>query len=214
MKIVARIIQWLCILILPFYVLIRLSLFLHDKFATNAWLSLAGGGLATIALITLYFTVASAWMSTKLGSYKAFKRRAYVAGFLVWGFCIYAVLFISGENVKHTALRQEFRSLHPVLRLGVSTLVLVDRDIIVTDAGRHPDDYQRMGLPTKKRSLHYPQGDGFVHALDLRTQGRPEWRNTLTRLSFRLMGFNTLRHVGTADHLHISLKSHDLPGAI
>lgn len=37
----------------------------------------------------------------------------------------------------------------------------------------------------------------------------PEWRNLAAELAFRAMGFHTLRHVGTADHLHVSLR---LPG--
>ncbi len=50
--------------------------------------------------------------------------------------------------------------------------------------------------------------------MDLRTNDRQEWRNQILELYFNLMGFNTLRHVGTADHLHVSLSPHDLPGAI
>ena len=55
--------------------------------------------------------------------------------------------------------------------------------------------------------VHFRQDDGFVHALDLRTIHRPEWRNLAAELAFRAMGFHTLRHVGTADHLHVSLRS-------
>jgi hypothetical protein len=62
-----------------------------------------------------------------------------------------------------------------------------------------------MGLPPYERSLHLRQDDGYAHAVDLRTAGRSEWRNFLMRSYYRLMGFRTLRHVGTADHLHVSL---------
>ncbi len=65
----------------------------------------------------------------------------------------------------------------------------------------------RAGLPANESSLHFRQDDGFVHALDLRTVNRPEWRNLAAELAFRAMGFRTLRHVGTADHLHVSLRS-------
>jgi len=49
--------------------------------------------------------------------------------------------------------------------------------------------------------------------LDLRTIGRSERRNRLTAAYFQLMGFRTLRHLGTADHLHVSLppRSDDEP---
>ena len=32
------------------------------------------------------------------------------------------------------------------------------------------------------------------------------WRNLLLRGYFATMGFPTLRHVGTGDHLHVSLR--------
>ena len=72
-------------------------------------------------------------------------------------------------------------------------------------ARRDPGDYVAMGLTPMEASDHYRQSDGYVHALDLRTRGRPAWRNQVGEWSFRLMGFRVLRHVGTADHLHISL---------
>ena len=214
MKWLFRIVQYLLLLLLPFFLLVRLSVWLYSACHLNPWMSVAGGGVAVIMLLILYFTLVYGRFAGKLGSWRAFKRRAYLAGFLVWGFCVYALVFLSGENVKDDAVQSEFLSLHPVLRLAVSTLVLADRDLIVTDAARHPDDYRRMGLPSKSRSLHFGQSSGFVHAVDVRTNGRSNFRNGLIRTVFRLMGFNTLRHVGTADHLHISIASRDLPGAI
>jgi hypothetical protein len=117
----------------------------------------------------------------------------------------YGVLYIGARNMKGDAVRSEYRALHPLLRVASTALVLVDRDAVVTDARRHPDDYLAMGLTPMDASDHYPQSDGYVHALDLRTRGRPAWRNRLVEWTFRLMGFRVLRHVGTADHLHISL---------
>ncbi|MEL6925882.1 MAG: hypothetical protein AAFO94_17705, partial [Bacteroidota bacterium] len=76
------------------------------------------------------------------------------------------------------------------------------------------EDYKRMGLKTKRHSLHYQQPSGFVHAVDLRTNNRSWLRNFLLRSYFQLMGFNTLRHGGTGDHLHVSILSHARPGAI
>jgi len=70
-----------------------------------------------------------------------------------------------------------------------------------------------MGLKSKNHSLHYRQSNGYAHAMDLRTNGRSEVRNFMTQTFFRLMGFKTLRHIGTADHLHVSLVSHDRPNA-
>ena len=96
-------------------------------------------------------------------------------------------------------------SVSAIFRLALSTAVLFDRDLVVTDVRRIPSDYVAMGLPVREASLHYRQADGYVHAVDLRTIGRPAWRTSTTVLYFRLMGLRTLRHVGTADHLHVSL---------
>ena len=85
---------------------------------------------------------------------------------------------------------------------------------MITDANRVPEDYRKMGLKSKSRSLHYRQKNGFVHAIDIRTKGRSEFRNFCLKWYFRLMGFNVLRHGGTGDHLHVSLFSHDSPGAL
>ena len=94
---------------------------------------------------------------------------------------------------------------HPLIRVAASTIILVDDEVMITGLGRTPDDYANMGLPQRENSLHYEQADGFVHAMDLRTVGRSDIRNDLTEFYFKAMGFSTLRHVGTADHLHVSL---------
>jgi hypothetical protein len=86
----------------------------------------------------------------------------------------------------------------------------VDESLLITDLSRHPSDYEAMGLSVNPQSLHYPQADGYVHALDLRTKGRGEVRNLLMQGYFAALGFRTLRHEGTADHLHVALP---LPGA-
>ncbi|HEY3279134.1 MAG TPA: hypothetical protein VGJ83_01375, partial [Gemmatimonadales bacterium] len=83
---------------------------------------------------------------------------------------------------------------------------LVDPKMVVTDMRRARVDYSRMKLPVNETSLHYRQADGWVHAVDLRTTGRGALKNGLVRAYFWLMGFDTLRHVGTADHLHVELR--------
>ncbi len=76
--------------------------------------------------------------------------------------------------------------------------------------GREKLDYRLMGLPTKERSLHYVQSTtGYIHALDLRTHGRSKLRNALLKGYFAFLGFGTLRHTGTADHLHISIPTRE-----
>lgn len=117
----------------------------------------------------------------------------------------YGLVSLSAEHTKSEAVQATYHQLHPLLRLATSTWILADADLVVTDAARSIEDYARMGLPVNERSLHFPQATGYVHALDLRTRGRPEWQNRLVVLYYRSMGFRTLRHTGTADHLHISL---------
>ena len=121
------------------------------------------------------------------------------------------MFFLSNENAKGEIVHKEYSYLHPILRMGVSTFILVDRDLLITDGSRNSFDYRKMGLPSKNQSLHYLQSNGYAHAVDLRTNGRSEFRNNLVQFYFQLMGFRTLRHGGTNDHLHISLLSHDMP---
>ncbi len=107
--------------------------------------------------------------------------------------------------MKREELRTHYYSLHPLLRVASSTFLLLDRDAVITDLLRTHEDYLAMGLTVNEASLHFAQEDGYVHSLDLRTAGRPGWRNGAVRFYFWAMGFRTLRHVGTSDHLHISL---------
>ncbi|MEM9819927.1 MAG: hypothetical protein AAF985_02600 [Bacteroidota bacterium] len=202
------------LLVLPFIFLIRGAVFFHEHHVWSPWLSISGGVVVTTLLLFVYLTFMYGRLTGKLGNSSALKRRSVMALILVLGYSTYGLVFLSGSNVKHEEVKKEYTSLHPILRLSISTILFLDKDLLLTDAKRSPEDYKRMGLKTKKRSLHYPQSNGFVHAVDIRTKGRSEWRNFLLTTYFKLMGLNTLRHVGTADHLHISLKSFDHPGAI
>jgi hypothetical protein len=141
-------------------------------------------------------------------------RRSMIVFIFVLGYGIYGLIYISGSNVKHKEVKKEYTQLHPILRVAISTIVFLDKDLIITDASRVKEDYKKMRLRSKNRSLHYRQKNGYVHALDLRTNNRSGVRNFLLKSYFYLMGFNTLRHGGTGDHLHISLDSRDSPGAI
>jgi len=202
------------LLILPFALLIRSATFIHVEYEVNAYLCLLGAATNTAILLFTYFSFVYGKLTGKLGSFGGLKRRGMLALFVVLVYITHGVLFFSSSNLKNQALRSEINSLHPILRLSVSTLVYLDRDLIITDASRVPEDYHRMGLPSKNKSLHFEQpSSGFAHAIDLRTNGRGLIRNNLVTGYFWLMGFNTLRHVGTDDHLHVSLKSHDAPYA-
>lgn len=187
---------------LPFYILLRLSVYLNQTYQVWSWVSIAGGMVATVLLLMLY----AAWARWRIGSgFKFSKGVARGLMVLVAMYVGYTAMYISGANVKTEEVRETYTALHPLMRLGVSTFMLADGEVVMTDAERVPEDYAKMGLPLNEGSLHFKQESGYVHAMDLRTKGREEWKNFLMTIYFKAMGFRTLRHAGTADHLHVSL---------
>lgn len=190
------------LLVLPFFLLVRLSVYLLHRYDFGSWAALTTAALATGILLILYLVGVSLKFGGK-GRVPGFLRKGVLG--LVLAYCVYALLFISPGNVKSPDVRATFTALNPILRVGISTLLLVDREAVLTDAVRIAEDYSAWGLEVNEASLHLKQPDGFAYAVDLRTRGRPEWRNGLVEIGLRVMGFRTLRHVGTADHLHVSL---------
>lgn len=188
--------------ILPFFLLIKTSIYLNIQQGLNSWVSLIGGIGATITILLLYIVLLFRKVENKKLMMK-FSAGGVAA--LVGGFCLYGLLYLSSVNAKSDSVRDVYRSLHPILRVGVATTTLADGDLVITDIKRSVEDYAKMGLSVNQSSLHFPQEDGFVHAIDLRTKGHSEIRNVLLSYSLKLMGFQTLRHIGSADHLHISL---------
>ena len=199
---VKKVVSFLMLLILPFLLLIRLSLYLNVTQGLNVWVSLLAGMGATTVVLLLY---AGVLRKRLMGTWKISGRMSKMMIVLVVLYCGYSLIYLSSTNVKSEAVRDTYLSLHPSLRVATSTLVLADRSLVVTDVGRTPADYARMGLPALENSLHYRQQSGFVEAVDIRTRGRSEIMNLLVRSYFWAMGFNTLRHTGTADHLHVSV---------
>lgn len=138
-----------------------------------------------------------------------FKTNRYIQRIMMISLVAYlgfSTLFLSNAHIKNKSIKQTYLNLHPVLRVGLTTIILADTDLIITNTQRTKDDYLKWGLSKKERSHHFIQAEtGFVHAVDIRTIGRPEWQNTLVQFGFKVMGFKTLRHIGTADHLHVYL---------
>lgn len=192
----------LTLLALPFFVLVRSAVWLHDRGVGTAWLPLAGGVLFTGLLLVGYAVVTTRMIS---GTWRLPRYAKRVLLGITAAFALHGVLFLSANNAKSGDVRDGYRQVHPLLRVATATLVLVDRELVVTDASRTLDDYRRMGLPSNEASLHFGQPNGWVHAVDLRTIGRERWQNGFMGLYFWSMGFQTLRHRGTADHLHVSL---------
>ncbi|MEX2156803.1 MAG: hypothetical protein WD773_08185 [Gemmatimonadales bacterium] len=200
------------IIALPFAVLVRGAVFIHEHGRAPVWAALLVAALLTAAVVTIY----AVWVVRKFttrGGREGRGRRALVVPLAKWValplvvfYCGYSLLYLASVNAKSQPVRAYYTSLHPLLRLALSTLILADRDILITDAGRQTEDYGRMGLPANSRTRHYRQKDGWVYAVDLRTAGRGELKNRSVQLYFWIMGFETRRHVGTADHLHVELN--------
>jgi len=202
------------LIIIPFILLIRFAVYLHVSSNLLPWVCILGSTFVTIVLLFIYLTFLHAY-TTNYASNDRFtlRRRTFISVFVVMLYVIHGIFYISSNNLKSPAVRQEIRKVHPILRLAASTLMHLDKDLLITDSNRLPEDYKKMGLKSIKNSLHYRQSTGYAHAIDLRVNDRPEWKNLLVRSYFFVMGFRTLRHLGTADHLHISLMSHDQPQA-
>lgn len=189
--------------LLPFIIYVRASVDLYLQGGLSAWSAILGASLITASLAFAY----GLWLSRRfVGKARAATIARWVALPLAVAWCGYAALYLARVNAKSDEVRSYYRSVHPVLRVAIATAVLGDPDMVITDARRVAMDYTRMGLPVNERTKHYVQRDGYVHAVDLRTRDRSEIRNRATQLYFWMMGFDTLRHVGTADHLHVQLK--------
>lgn len=203
---IRRVVRTLALLalavLMPLAVLLRGSTWLYLTGRVATWPALVGGALLALVVVTAVGAVLAKRLTGRT-------RLRFVAKWIALPLVVLyvgqALVFVSAANTKTEKVRATYTSLHPLLRLAVATLVLADGDLVVTDLARAPADYERMRLPTADRSMHYRQSDGWVHAMDLRTIGRGRVRNALTGLYFRALGFRVLRHVGTADHLHVSL---------
>lgn len=187
---------------LPIWLLIRASVFAFAELAYTTWPSLALGAAVSI----------SAWMVLGFMIRKIMNKAPllpqlvrYLLGFGFIGYALFGLVYVSSLNTKSEDLQSEYLQLHPILRLAVVTTTLFDPDLVMTDLSRSPADYASMGLSPLQYSLHYTQKSGFTHAVDLRTKGRPELLNNVLQGFFRASGFSVKRHVGTDDHLHISL---------
>ncbi|HEV8511184.1 MAG TPA: hypothetical protein VGQ48_12115 [Gemmatimonadales bacterium] len=197
------------IIALPFAVLVRGSVFIYEHGETPVWLALLTAAFLTGGVVTGY----AVWIARKFTKRGGRGGRALVMPLAKWValplvifYCGYSLVYLASVNAKSEPVRAYYRSVHPLLRLALSTWILVDGDMLITDSGRQPDDYAKMGLRTNNRTRHYRQADGWIHAVDLRTTGRGAVKNRGVQFYFWLMGFDTRRHVGTADHLHVELN--------
>jgi len=190
------------LVILPFFILIRTAVQLNLQEQWNAWGSLLGGmGATTLFLSLLFFIVFRKVKQKKT----MVKLTLSSISLLVGGFIIYGLLYLNSVNAKTGSVQEVYNTLHPIVRVAVASTTLAERNLVITDIKRTQEDYIAMGLTPRQSSMHYEQPSGFVHAIDLRTKGHSELRNVSLEWGLKLMGFQTIRHVGTADHLHVAL---------
>lgn len=187
---------------LPFFLLVRVSVYAYGRGAPP-WLAIGCGMLLTMGVVAMY----GAWLSRRFhGQARLAVVARWVAIPIVAAWCAYATFYLARVNAKSDEVHGYFSTVHPILRVALSTVILFDADLVITDMARVPADYSRMGLPRNDQTRHYVQADGWVHAVDLRTRERGVVENRLVQLYFWTMGFSTRRHVGTADHLHVELR--------
>ncbi len=193
-------------LVAPFVVLVRTSVYMYSNYQFNGWVALAVGVLMTVLLLIGY----GLFLTFRYG--KGVRINKYITRgivVLVMAYTLYGLLYYSSLNTKTDEIRSYYRSLHPIMRVALATTTLADSDLLITDIQREPEDYAQMGLLVNQGSLHYVQSNGYVHAVDLRMRGRAEWKNWFTRTTINIIGLKTIRHVGTADHLHVYLPLND-----
>lgn len=202
----AKILAWTAafpvLAILPFLVVLRISVLAYQENTHDGWQALVIGILAAMILVCIYIGVFMWSFQLRRKFFMPLLNACLTAMLCYSG---YALFHLAVSNAKTQEVRSYYTSLHPFLRVAVKNLTVIDEDLVLTDTQRTRADYRNMGLPPREYSLHFKQPTGFVHAVDIRTAGRSKVTNLLVELYFILMGFQTIRHVGTADHLHVAL---------
>src|SRR5256885_7405881 len=104
--------------LLPFFVLVRGSVFLFTHRGAGAWLALAGGAVGTLVVVTGY----AAWISHRLtGRVNVLALARRVALPLVLAYCAYALIYLSSGNAKSDQVRAYHGPPHPLLPVALST---------------------------------------------------------------------------------------------
>src|SRR4029077_11006985 len=141
----------------PFLALVKVAVMLYAR-GYPTGLVLAGGVACTTVVVTAY----AAWAWHRFtGRVRLALVARRVALPLVVAYSAYALVYLSAGNAKSPQVRAYYSSLHPLLRVALSTVILFDRDLMVTDLARRAADYRAMGLPTNAGPFHYPQPNGY-----------------------------------------------------
>lgn len=195
-------VKYLFLILLPFFIFAKGSLHLYIVEDFSPWMALLTSGIASLIILTIYGIILDYKINGSVRPHYIFFYSAFPV--IIVGL-IYGLFYISEQNTKTESVREHYLKLHPLIRPSMALIILIDKKLVVTETKRELKDYSKMGLPNNHNSLHFVQEDNYVHAVDIRTLHRPEWKNVITKWYFKLMGLDVLRHVGSADHLHISL---------
>lgn len=183
---------------------------MYHEYGLSSWIGLCIGILVLTCVLLFYVLIGYLFF---LKNYKislvGVKRLVLGVFLLVISYTIFALFSFTGKNAQTSKVKQEYTTLHPYLKISLRTLLFFDKDVLITSLSRAPEDYKKMGLSSKARSLHYMQNTGYVHAMDLRTEGRPFFMIWFSQIYFNTLGFNIVRHNGTGDHLHVSLSTYE-----
>jgi len=178
----------------------RAQLILLSRMPDGGWLIAAGGllvgGLVLAVVLATVFTFRS--LKGNIALLAGVPLLVLIVGGVgIWRF--------PERHFKDLQTAVEWRQLHPTLRLAVWLVAVEDRSMVLTDIARTPEGYVGMGLEPQRESRHYVGDDGYSRAVDLRVSDAGQLRNWARQGLFLLMGVETVRHVGTADHLHVAL---------
>lgn len=196
------------LIVVPFTILVRGSVFFYREWALGMSLSLA----CAVILTVLLFLVGT-WIIRRGHEDGPEIRRMLIRGTIAIActYAGYAAFYVASANAVPDEIREEYQTIHPLLRLAASPVIFFDPSAVTSNEGRIVEDYRLMGLSVNEANLHFVQTDGLIHSLDLGTDARVEWRNRGIELGFWALGFHSLRHLGVADHLHVSLR---FPGQV
>ena len=192
-----KILIYLVVFILSFFILIKGSTHLYQHqyhYITSILLS-----CSAVALLN-FLTFKFLFKKVKFG-FVAFITYGILITYLI--FCLYPR---NDKNFKTNEIKKEYNDLNPILRLGVGTLFLIDRNSLMTDASRTKSDCILMKI--NYNSDHMIHEDGYCYAIDISVRDRSEIRNWFVGLYFKIMGYYTLRHdQGFGDHYHIAIRN-------
>ena len=126
---------------------------MHENYTSSPEIAILAGALSTMFLLLLYFIYLYFKTTGKLGNGSSIKLKMFLAGSMVIVYCFNGLFFLNGGHAKTEAVQKEFTSLHPILRLSISTILLVDRDLILggmpgPDSAKHHLEGQILKLYT------------------------------------------------------------------